>query len=393
MSNRWSPTVVAEAPPPVQSALGRALGVGYGIYRDRQVDRRRQQALDLEERRHQDEVDYRDLQDQREMAAAQQAAQVAAFQRRQYMIEHGYSPDAPPDDRGGATPPSEDPIGPDNPAWEPSSPPPPLRAGNTGPGGASSEAQPQWYMARRQAIKDEAARRYPGSGTVMQRDPATGQTFYLPVRRNWEDGEIAKLDAEAKELREKAAQAAVWKNQEDYKQKLSLERIVATGDQTRRTAQVRAGLSGSGDEVDDEFDRELRGVGAEIDDLRTGANMDMSMASMQDRAGNSEARVAAQNSATERAGRLRAAESRKAAMVSGGIEGFRDSKTRKAAGEGATAIFNELGPDLQRMLNDPTIPAAQKAAMMAEVQARVDASTAGARKKYAPRKSGLGRAM
>jgi hypothetical protein len=212
----------------------------------------------------------------------------------------------------------------------------------------------------------------------------TGQTFYLPVRRQYEDAEIAKIDALLKTEREKLAGDKDWERKELFKHGLALEEI------DRRGRYSRSGDGEGKDPVLSEFGKELSGAGQEIDDLRSGIGSDTSLAGSYDRAGNIEQRDALQASALARQQALQRLEQKRAALRQGGVEGFRDSRTRSIAGETAKAISDRLGPDLARILNDPQIPAAVKADAQRDFQAEIDRAIGGATKRY---KSGLGRSM
>src|SRR6187402_1802743 len=194
--SRWSPTVLAEAPPPRTSMLGKALGVGYDIYKDQREQQQRQAAAALAEKRRQEEIDWREAQQAHQLDRESQADALGAFERGTRLAAAGWRTTEPgerPDTRNMGAAPLE--VEHDAPAPgfalrkgdAPYSVP---KAGNSGPGGADSQAQPQWYLQGVEQIKAKAKADFPGSGTVAQRDPQTGQTYYLPVRRQYEDAEI-----------------------------------------------------------------------------------------------------------------------------------------------------------------------------------------------------------
>lgn len=365
---RWSPTVVAEAAPQVRSGLARAIGVGMDVYNNQQEGRRAQERIELERQQQQRLADEAiEASQYRKAQAIRQGKmdEVEGMKRSVEMIGSGW----------GTTPPDEDPE---------------RLAGNTGPGGAESSPYPKWYMQERERIRAESRARYPGSGTMQQRDPATGQTFYLPVRRQFEDSQMAKLDARLKAENDLALKTKV------DREKFTFEEGIRHKNQSERI-RLSAGLRASaddedGDSVDKEYKATLSGMGQDIDDERSGISAASSLSTMADRNADMAGVQSANQLAQQRAAALAQRERARDEMRRGGVEGYRDRKVRNASGADAKAVTDEVGGQLAEILNDPGVPRAEKDRAAQQYQSMIDKMTNANRAKYKA-KTPLGKAM
>lgn len=413
---RWSPTVVAEAPPPRRSALSVALETGVDMYDRLKTRRQQQQRIDMEEARLKEDQDWRELQAGR----WEREGKIADFQRGVAMTQGGWSTTDPgADSEGGELPPLAGPrasaapqpsalgamlstpsilggmpgtLGAPAPDADPS-----RRAANTAPGAAESEAIPRWYAAEKQSIAERARAMFPGSGVVTQRDPVTGQAYYLPVRRQWVDAQMAQLDARLRAERDAAAKAKLDREKFDYEQQSKLDstlkEIAARNAGALAVARLRGrGGGGTDDEDDDGLDRDYgREMGAldkQIDDQRSGISAAGTRSSMADRAADAATAVSALGEANQRSRELAMLEERRARMAKEGPAGYRRSRADQELGAAGSQLSAEFAP----IFNNPNVPPNVKEAARQKYQQAMDAIATGNRKKFKVL-SPLGQAM